>query len=73
MTRDGKRWWLFFGELFALTSSRIDFDNDSEHQCMTTNKWYRWAILKMITPSEFSDTYVLFNQPVNDNIPCALS
>lgn len=68
MTRDGKRWWLFFGELFALTSRRIDFDSDSE-QVMTTNKWYRWAFLKMITPSEFSETYVLFNKPANDNLP----
>lgn len=69
MTHDGVQWWLFFGELFALIGG--DYDSDSEHPVVTTNRWYRWAILKMIVPSEFPELWEV--TPHNDNTSCALS
>jgi hypothetical protein len=56
-------WWRVLGELFALMG---DY-SDSEHPVATTNRWYRWAILKMIVPCEFPQLWEV--KPANDNEP----
>lgn len=68
MTHGGQRWWVFFGELFVLIPVVID-----GHKYYTSNKWYRWALIKMFEPSEYMEVYRQASKPANDNISCAIS
>jgi hypothetical protein len=55
-------WWRFFGDLFALVPVATD-----SGEAYTQNPWIRFALIKMITPSEYMEVYLQASKPANDN------
>lgn len=59
-------WWRIFGDMFWLMS-----DIDDSEPSGTRNLWYRWYVLKMLTPVAFFEQAVALRPHCNDNFSSA--